>query len=234
MRINEMNIVDFHAHILPCADHGSSSVEESVKQLTLAKKYGVEYIVATPHFYPDRESAKNFLARRDVCTERLRALLSDAHIPVYLGTEMQATEGIDHMKELDALCIGGTNVLLLEMPFYAWSEALFETVERLCRMPYRVVLAHVNRYREKDVRRLLMAGARAQLNAEAVGGICLSRRYRRMVEEGMAVALGSDLHLLQNYREKHLLRTVERYSSDAFASLRRASEMLLDGASPLL
>ena len=39
--------IDFHAHIIPHADHGSSSVESAIKQLEEAKKAEVDYIVAT-------------------------------------------------------------------------------------------------------------------------------------------------------------------------------------------
>ncbi len=226
-------MIDLHAHLLPDADHGSPDAEHSLKQLALLKECGVTAVVATPHFYPDKESASCFLTRRKACAETLRSVLNETHIPVYVGAEVQATEGIDHMKDLDALCIEGTNVLLLEMPFCGWSEALYETVERLCRMPYRVVLAHVNRYRTKDLHRLLMAGARAQMNAEMLGRRFLPRKYLRMAEEGVAVALGSDLHLVENCRRQRLLRTVARYESDSFAPLRRASETLLLGAVPL-
>ena len=59
-----MDIVDFHSHILPEADHGSSSVEESLEQLNLALKRCVTRIVATPHFYPNHDSPERFLRRR--------------------------------------------------------------------------------------------------------------------------------------------------------------------------
>lgn len=226
-------MIDLHAHLLPEADHGSPDTSHSLEQLALLASCGVTAAVAAPHFYPDRESAKCFLARRKACADTLRAALNESHIPIYLGAEVQATEGIDHLPELDALCITGTNVLLLEMPFYRWSPSLYETVERLCHMPYRVILAHVNRYPTKDIRRFLRMGARAQLNAEAFGRRFVSRRYLRMVEEGTAVALGSDLHLVENYKKKKLLRTVSRYGDDQLATLRRASENLLIDAVPL-
>lgn len=226
-------MIDWHAHLLPEADHGSPSAEHSLSQLALLSECGVSAAVATPHFYPDRESTKQFLERREASADKLRTVLKQTHIPVYLGAEVQAVEGIDHIRELDALCIRGTNVLLLEMPFYKWSEALFETVGRLCRMPYRILLAHVNRYPVKDVLRLLAVGARAQLNAEMLGRRFPAKKYLHMVQDGTAVALGSDIHLVEDYNKDRLLRTVSRYGSEAFAPLRRASEMLLEGAVPL-
>lgn len=40
--------MDFHAHILPGADHGSRDLDHSLRQLRAAKAVGVDTIVATP------------------------------------------------------------------------------------------------------------------------------------------------------------------------------------------
>ena len=53
--------IDFHAHVLPHADHGSTSVESSIKQIEEAKKAEVDFIVATPHFYPNKHNLYSFL-----------------------------------------------------------------------------------------------------------------------------------------------------------------------------
>ena len=58
-------MIDFHAHILPGADHGSDGLETSLRQLALAEEAGVDTIVATPHFYPQSDSFSEFLRRRE-------------------------------------------------------------------------------------------------------------------------------------------------------------------------
>ena len=60
MKLNK-DLVDFHAHILPEADHGSSSLEMSLWQLASAKRYGVTRIIATPHFYPHVHTVESLL-----------------------------------------------------------------------------------------------------------------------------------------------------------------------------
>ena len=56
---------DFHAHILPGADHGSRSPEDTEAQLTTLGECGVAHVAATPHFYPDVwDSADSFLTFR--------------------------------------------------------------------------------------------------------------------------------------------------------------------------
>ena len=54
-------MIDFHTHILPEMDDGSESVEESIQMLELSAGQGVKWMVATPHFYADREDPKTFL-----------------------------------------------------------------------------------------------------------------------------------------------------------------------------
>ncbi|MDL2302574.1 hypothetical protein LJC58_09505 [Lachnospiraceae bacterium OttesenSCG-928-D06] len=56
--------IDFHAHILPGMDHGCKNCKMSEKQLEIAGKYGVNRIVATPHFYAQEETVDSFLQRR--------------------------------------------------------------------------------------------------------------------------------------------------------------------------
>ena len=49
-------IIDFHAHILPGADHGSRDVKTTKAQLEMLAGAGVKAVVATPHFYPQKDS----------------------------------------------------------------------------------------------------------------------------------------------------------------------------------
>ena len=44
-------MIDFHSHVLPGIDDGSSCEEESLDMLRIAKSQGVITMLATPHFY---------------------------------------------------------------------------------------------------------------------------------------------------------------------------------------
>ena len=63
--------LDYHAHILPGCDHGSSSVDMSLKQMDMAKEAGIQTICATPHFYPHKESVSSFIERRRQTADNL-------------------------------------------------------------------------------------------------------------------------------------------------------------------
>ena len=61
----KMDLVDFHSHILPGADHGSDSIDTTLFQLNSAMACGIDRIIATPHFYPNIHTVEDFLSRRN-------------------------------------------------------------------------------------------------------------------------------------------------------------------------
>lgn len=189
--------LDYHAHILPGCDHGSDSVETSLKQLEMASAAGICTVCATPHFYPHKETVSSFLARRDEAAKKLMSARSDDLPQVMLGAEVLICEGIEHLDGLSRLCRGGTDELLLEMPFYAWQESLWETLYLLFeRHDIRIVIAHAERYPVENIEHLIREGFTLQLNAECLTKPLHRKRYLSWIENGYVKYLGSDIHML--------------------------------------
>ena len=188
------SLIDFHAHVLPGADHGSSSLEQSLNQLALARKWGVDRIVATPHFYPDRHSVEQFLARRSVAWSALTSSRESGAPMLALGAEVLICDGIERLDGLDKLCIEGTNILLLELPFSLFKLGYRDSIYRLIKGGYNVVLAHIDRYDPADIELLLECGAKAQLNAFALSGLTVPSYIKDWARSGAVIALGSDIH----------------------------------------
>lgn len=139
-------MIDFHSHILPGMDDGSQTVEESLTLLEMLRAQGVDTVAATPHFYARENSPEVFLRRRGEAWERLNARLTPGGPQVLLGAEVRYYRGISRLEELHRLCLSGTHVLLLEMPFSPWSSGILEELEDLLREDITVVLAHIERY----------------------------------------------------------------------------------------
>ena len=187
-------VIDLHAHILPGADHGCRDRETAQAQLALIAANGTDAVVATPHFYPHRDNIAAFLTRRAAAVERLRRCTLPPALQVLLGAEVQVCEGLDEMEELEALCIQGTKVILLEMPHIKWSARLLSTVLAIGERGLVPVLAHIDRYPAREIGKLLEKGVLAQLNAEAFEGFFSRRRAMRYLKGEGVVAFGSDLH----------------------------------------
>ena len=120
--------LDYHAHILPGCDHGSDGLATSLKQVEMAVSAGVKTICATPHFYPHKESVESFLRRRKKTAGLLLRELPENAPLIQLGAEVLICDGMERLDGLNRLCREGTNELLLEMPFYAWPESIWDTL----------------------------------------------------------------------------------------------------------
>lgn len=223
-------IIDFHSHILPRADHGSKSTEISLQQLSILKEHGVDCVVATPHFYPFGASIEQFTEKIQWCTERLIKKAQSFEINIAIGAEVLVCEGMERMKGLEMLTIKGTNTLLLEMPFQPWSEQLIETVGKLSKLDFNIVLAHIDRYPLNEVERLLEFGLKTQLNASCFASIFTRSRYMKFLASGQVVALGSDLHGTDSKSVKNLINAYNKIGEKNADYIINSSSNLLDGA----
>lgn len=227
--------VDFHCHILPKADHGSDSVEQSLEQLVLLKNAGVMQAVATPHFYPQMLSVEDFLRRRTDCAEALANALPEDAPTVYLGAEVLFCPGMEEMTGLQRLCIEGTNVLLLEMPLMPLNDSTFEAFERfvLRRDDLRIVLAHIDRYDRDDVADLMEQPVFAQINAHALEDRRMRKWLSSYIGAERVVAFATDLHGADKKRIKGYLKGLSRLDTEVEERICHFSRSLLKNARPL-
>lgn len=192
-------MIDFHSHVLPKMDDGSSNVEESIQMLEMLWAQGVKKVVATPHFVANSESIDKFLQRRQKSYEMLCEKANDNLPKMVLGAEVEYYSGIGRMENLDKLCIEGTSILLLEMPFVRWTEYTVRELEEISATKnVTVVLAHVERYIAKNginvLHRLYQNGIFMQVNAECFETFLVRRKICRLFENGAIRFLGSDCH----------------------------------------
>lgn len=189
--------LDYHAHVLPGCDHGSDSVETARKQLAMAAAARVRTVCATPHFYPHKESIPSFLQRREASARLLRENLTADAPQLQLGAEVLICDGMERLDGLPRLCRSETNELLLEMPFYQWPEAIWDTLYALCeRRDIKIVLAHAERYPPEAIEQLIRDNVALQLNSECLTRPLHRKRYLTWIKNGSVKYLGSDIHML--------------------------------------
>lgn len=192
-------MIDWHSHVLPQMDDGSKSLEESIELLTMLASQGADTVIATPHFYANDESVSKFLERRRASYEKLSEGLSSEMPRVLLGAEVSYYSGISHLEGLSSLCIEGTKLLLLEMPFAKWTDhTVREVIEIASRGDVTVVLAHIERYIGivgasvfADLREY---GVLMQVNASFFIRIGTKRRALKLLSSGLIQLIGSDTH----------------------------------------
>jgi len=186
--------IDFHAHILPCVDHGSSSLEQSLRQLKLAQAEGVDCIVATSHFYSGRDDLVTFLSKRETAYQEL-CKANKTGIRIIPDAEVQISSGLEKLNGLERLSVGETDYILLEMPSRPWNERDLDTVLKVASTgKWKVIIAHIDRYPPREAEMLLGFGLVMQVNSDSVCNLLGRNRLKRLIEADQIQLLGSDAH----------------------------------------
>lgn len=231
---NTLLSVDFHSHVLPAMDDGSQSVKQSLDMLEESRRQGIRTMIATPHFYPERETPEAFLTRR---ARSVEALLrggygKPVHPRVCAGAEVAHFPGIGRCMDLKKLCIEGTRIVLIEMPFSPWTGTMIEDIVMVrTNLGLIPALAHIDRYPACHdyalIKRLVESGVILQVNASVFESIVSRKRGLHMLMSGSAQLLGSDCHncttrpqcmikavnYLKKYADPSLLPQMAEFSS---------------------
>ena len=202
-------MLDFHSHFLPGIDDGSDSVSLSLTMLNEWCNQGIDTVCATPHFYASRNNPERFIRRRNAAYEQVREAMAK-YSPsnggtwpdIKLGAEVYFFDGISRYEGLHDLCLEGTNLLLLEMPFHPWTSRMIDEVSIISSttgiMP---VAAHIERYLDQPknlVKAFLDLDIFIQTNGEAVLERGTSRKALKMLKKGIVTFWGSDAHNMGN------------------------------------
>ena len=195
-------VTDFHTHILPALDDGSSSPEESIEMLRMETAQGIEHIVATPHFYPHSHDLARFIERRRRAEEQLRAALEQhADMPrISIGAEVHYFAGISDFDKLSEFAVDNGKFILVEMPHAPWSKKMYQELADIsAKQGLTPIIAHVDRYispfkKHKIPEQLANLPVLVQANASFFLQSGTRRMALRMLQEGQIHLLGSDCH----------------------------------------
>lgn len=213
-----MQIIDSHCHILPAIDDGSKSVEESLEMLHMMKSQGIDVAIATPHYYATKNSVDQFLINRAKSFENLKSKLDDKCPRIILGSETAFYFDMSKDKNLEKLCIEGTNTLLLELPTRTmWGDYEFAEIQNIVfNRGIEVVIAHYERYKETQGKNsyyldLLNLPVYIQITSDEMGGLFKGKENLKLFQLNQAHLLGSDAHNTQDrapslYRARKIIK----------------------------
>ncbi len=198
-------MIDFHSHILPGIDDGSKSPEMSMEIIKTGLNEGVNKFIFTPHFYDYRQSYEDFIISRKKAFINLKNYCEENNeaMPEFLmGAEVALSENTPFSDNLDKLCIEGTELLLLEIPYNPFSNWVPQAIYTIMyEKGVTPVIAHLDRYvdsrgHKKVIEDIIKMDIPIQINASAF----LNRRTRKfvkkLIENGNTVVMGSDVHNL--------------------------------------
>lgn len=203
-------MTDLHTHILPGMDDGAVSLHNSIALLQAEWAEGVDRVALTPHFYHSRESQTHFLDRRDRAYDTLREYrltLSPEirrHLPkTVLGAEVEWQPDMAGWSHLEDFCYRNTKLLLIELPFYPWSEDLIHKLyDLMSSTGLTPVLAHIDRYlpiqKKEIIQELFSIGLPTQISGEMFLHLMTREKAIRLIRDNEAQYVISDCHNLKN------------------------------------
>lgn len=236
--------IDFHSHILPKMDDGSSGTKESLAMLKLLADSGVDTVVLTPHFYRQKEDIASFLNRRSAAFERL--LEVSGELPscprLLLGAEVYFYPSLSSDPDFKALCMEGTDYILLELPFDRFHDNFYSNYAAFMnRCEQKILLAHIERYLSfgntpEDFRQLLGHGNTVcQMNCDSIAtaGMFERKKLLGLLENRIVSVLGTDAHNLSSrpplYAKAESV-IVKKCGQPVFDRICRCADALLENA----
>lgn len=190
-------MIDFHSHILPSMDDGSDNINTSIKLMECLEQQEIDTLCLSSHYYFFNESINDYIDRRNKAYELLIKNYS-GNIKLIKGAEVYYYKGISLNEEIDKLCLEGSDLLLLELP---WGNKI-DTNELLSlNNQLTIVLAHIERYLDlysiEEIKHLVDRGIYLQVNSETFN----DKEYKyikELFEEGYIHFIGTDTHNLEN------------------------------------
>ena len=191
-------MTDLHTHILPGMDDGPKTLADAMALVERAAIQGVDHIALTSHFHCENESVEAYLARREIAFSALREVCP-RELSLKRGCEVYFSPRL-LTENVEALCLEGTKVLLLELPVLQKPAFLREVLTALSQKGITPLIAHVERYQYVAQDPVILAdwvelGALIQVNAQSVldGGLA-----RKLIKWGLCLVVASDAHLIRH------------------------------------
>jgi protein-tyrosine phosphatase len=192
-------MIDFHSHIIPGVDDGSSSLEMSISMLENSIKEGTTSICATPHFILDE-----FEQTRDGYFNSLNLLRKNiSGINILSGLEVYINPNLAKLyNEGKIWCINDSTYMLIELPMNDYPIYTENALYNLRLSGITPILAHPERNTKiiKNIDLLLSLaneGTIFQMNAGSlIGsyGSYVKTFAEKLVSMNLVHVLGSDAH----------------------------------------
>ena len=225
-------MIDFHNHILPNADDGSKSMEESIQMLHCAQKQGITDVVNTIHFqHPKMEGKKTdfeFVCslKNELTTEMKK---ENININIHLGAEVFFNFNLLDIIDNPLTTFGNNRYMLIEFQTHQFPKGFDQHLFDLAISGITPIIAHPERYKEVQndisiVEKLINSGCLMQID----GGSLLSHFGEKckatsiiMLRRNMVHIIGSDSHGLgkRNFCLKEAIGEAGKYINHDISTL---------------
>ena len=197
-------MIDFHSHIIPNIDDGSTSMKDTINMINEARQAGFTEIISTSHYIQKYYDLDCFERKKilDIIKKKVSEK-NEINIKLYLGSEIYFTpEIIELVKNKKASTINNTRYLLFELPMNTKPLFVKEMVYELMQNGYIPIIAHPERYTYVQeniqyIEELAGMGALFQSNYGSIIGMygnSAKKTLKKLLKNNLISFLGSDVH----------------------------------------
>ena len=192
----KMIMIDIHNHFMFGVDDGSKNIEMTEELLYISKTQGIEKIFLTPHV-----NSSVTLSNRSEHREKFKILKEVSkryEIELFLGAEIYISQRLPDIDFKDYV-MGESNYLLLEFSQYL-ETPIFEHCYNLMHRGFKIIIAHVERYRYlsiEDLVEIKNLGVLLQMNGSSIINTSNKKniKYSRLLlKKGLIDFIASDSH----------------------------------------
>ena len=208
-------MIDFHNHILPNVDDGSTSLEMTLDMLNHAVEQGITDVVNTVHYqHPKVDGLKISYKRINEITNNLQYELDKNSIPItiHIGSEVFFYPNLTEILDDQLATIGNGKYMLIEFLPNLMPVTQKNTLFDLKMLGVTPIIAHPERYKSvhKDINLVyewLLSGCLIQIDAGSLlgrFGKTANAISEEIIMRNWCQILGSDAH--DNKKEISFLR----------------------------
>lgn len=198
-----IGLIDSHSHFLYGVDDGAGSNAEMETMLDTYCAQGVSDVIATPHMMPGLQPFQSEVIEQRLLEARQYCKSRNYNIRLHCGAEVLFSPVLEQYMENHRLpTLANSGQILLEFLPNVSFEAMEKAVCLLENNGYRIILAHIERYRcltqRKNAYRLKdKHQVMYQVNSSAIlDDIWMLRGYmiKKWLREDMIDLIASDAH----------------------------------------
>jgi len=198
-------MIDFHNHILPNVDDGSTSLEMSITMLRNAADQGITDVVNTVHFQHPKVLNKEISYQRikkKINNLQIELLNSQIPITLHIGSEVFYYPNLVELRDEPLATIGSGKYMLVEFHPNHIPTGHREILFNLKMSGVTPIIAHPERYRGVHenidiVHKWIDTGCIIQVDAGSVLGL-LGKKAKKtselILKKELCQILGSDAH----------------------------------------
>lgn len=140
--------IDFHSMLLPGFKGGSLDKEVIIRNINALNMAKIKTVVTTSIFDPEEDTIEEFITLRKRSYELLREVAKEVSIPkIILSAEVCFSEKLLKMPDINKLCIGDTDYMMISFEPQKYSQELLGLLEKFI-IAHNVhpIIAHLESY----------------------------------------------------------------------------------------